>query len=565
MKKLILFLCLVFVSLSGFARNGFAFSPNPETGRLNDTVVIAYTYSCNNSVYSFPILLSNGFCVLTDTFSSISSISYYCAGTHYYSGNEMVSLQVDFGLDTILHCYIDSVNNVPLTRVNDIVITKLHAPTLSIPIDSVKHVTCPNGIFQTYSDGSFYIALDDSSHNYAWIDVDNTSSYFFTHIYESGRLNNLESGTYKVTAHGTNGCAYSDSVIITQPEPWVDHVEEDIIDSIRCNEPAYVNLSLSGGTPPYTFNWKYEFDSTLVFPDTNELYFPFPGIYYSFFHDANGCLFNGFEMAFIVVNELVVDTIHIEPHDTIICFGDEIKLSAYSRGFGNHTWSVGEYSDSINYCINVYPGFGHIAEYIIDTLTQPKYVKVTFIDENGCETSDSAWVDVYNSNISMTVETPEIVADSTCTVHVSPPGGNLYVDDVITVSNILSTCTFSTVGISTGEHVLKYAGIFGNEVGVSCEDETTQTIQVYIRPFVAEWDQETSVYPNPATNILNLSCTGRMDMTVSITDIAGRVLRTERVSETHHALDVSALSSGIYLLRMEFNDGSSKSVKFVKR
>ena len=138
-------------------------------------------------------------------------------------------------------------------------------------------------------------------------------------------------------------------------------------------------------------------------------------------------------------------------------------------------------------------------------------------------------------------------------------------DDNLIASNIPSSYTFSTAGISSGEHVLKYARVFGSEVGLYCEDEVSFTIQVQVQPFVTVWDQEISIYPNPATTLLNLSSTEMMDMTVSITDITGRVIQTEKVLDSYYVIDVSCLTAGVYLLRMEASEGAAKTMKFVKR
>lgn len=682
-----------------------------------------------------------------------------------------------------------------------------YAPTVSI--DSIHHVTCPDGYLYPYADGSFHVNLDDSAQNYLWIILDSDCSDFYTHTYyDKFSIVDLRTGTYRVQAQGVNGCIYRDSVVIQQPEPWVDHIEDDIIDTIRCNEPAHVKLSLTGGTMPYTFNWKYDIDSTLIFPDTNELYFPYAGIYHAGFHDANGCFFNGLEEAFIIIYELVVDTIHIMPIDTIVCPGEEIMLSAYSRGFGNHTWSVGEYSDSINYYTGIYPGIGYVSDYFIDTLTQSQYIKVTFSDENGCETSDSIWVDVsyievvsnipdymcsdalypvnlssyaygspqggilsfegqgvsWNGDFSLTssglytiytnytdlmgciardsaivnvldpdpivliIDTmicygdiPTIqaqtlnygsyvwhignVLDSVnysldihgdsvvvtyqstsmtqptlisldfanqhgCITHDSvwvevshpvvdlsgtpnhlcsngdypldvsdytstnPSGGVLYYygsgmtwtgmfapssageyeihsiytdlngclaydSIIVNVANpepiILEVDTMmftdslyyilapsggtmllgETVLTETNEgylvdasqyepgyYTLHYEVVMGE---YNCLSEFETVIHFVHRTNVREFNYEISIYPNPATTALNLSSTEEMDFTVSITDIAGKTIREERVLSIQHALDVSGLSPGIYLLRMQTPSGASKSVKFVKR
>ena len=206
-----------------------------------------------------------------------------------------------------------------------------------------------------------------------------------------------------------------------------------------------------------------------------------------------------------------------------------------------------------------------IADYYTPPMTESTWISVDFSDQHGCVTHDSVWIDVYNSNISMTIQTQEIMADSMYTVQVSPPGGNLYMDDNLIASNIPSSYIFSTAGISAGEHVLKYAGVFGSEVGLYCEDEVSITIQVQVQPFVTVWDQEISIYPNPATTVLNLSSTEMMDMTVSITDITGRVIQTEKVLDSYYVVDVSGLTAGVYLLCLESRDGANKSIKFVKR
>lgn len=609
-----------------------------------------------------------------------------------------------------------------------------YAPTVSI--DSIHHVTCPDGLDYVYADASFHVRLYDSAQNYLWIMVDSELPDFYVHTYyDDFSMVDLRSGTYRVVAQGSNGCLYSDSVTIIQPNPWEDDITlpEYVIDTIRCNQPAYVNIAIGGGTGPFSFEWWYESDTTLIFPNSATQYFSLPGTYYAHVYDSVGCAFMGYNTCALVIYELVVDTIHIIPIDTIVCPGEEIMLSAYSRGFGNHTWSVGEYSDSINYYTGVYPGLGYVSDYFIDTLTQSQYIKVTFSDENGCETSDSIWVDVshievvsnipdymcsdalypvnlssytygspqggslsfegqgvswngdfspassglytiytnytdlmgciardstivnvldpdpivliidtmicygdiptiqaqtlnygsyvwhignvldsvnysldihgdsvvvtyqstsmtqptlisldfanqhgcithdsalvdiYNPEISLTIETAEITTDSTFVVHVSPPGGSLYIDDIFIAENIPETYTLSTTGFLVGEHILRYYGIFGGELDLQCEDEISIPFQIQSQPFVTSWDQEISIYPNPATTVLNLSSTEMMDFSISITDIAGKTIREERILSIQHALDVSGLSPGIYLLRMQTPSGAIKTVKFVKR
>lgn len=79
------------------------------------------------------------------------------------------------------------------------------------------------------------------------------------------------------------------------------------------------------------------------------------------------------------------------------------------------------------------------------------------------------------------------------------------------------------------------------------------------------------VYPNPATNILNIafaSSSGLGKNTIQIIDITGRTIRSfdrNANPDTILPLDVSTLSAGIYFLQIiSDNNTSSQVVKFIK-
>ena len=443
------------------------------------------------------------------------------------------------------------------------------APTISIPPASIHHVTCPDGYLYPYMDGSFHVSLDDSVQNYAWINIEVDTPFFYVHTaYDSVTLATLRAGTYHVIAHGTNGCDYHDSVTIEQPEPWVDLGSN--VDTVCFGETGCVEMELYGGTPPYSFTWFYYSDTGRVFmPDTTRLVC---GLYsgrnyFVYMYDSRGCKFLGEETEYIFyyLFEYVEDSTHIITTDNIACYGSDFLVQAQSIGVGTYTWYVGDQSDSINYWTSIYGDSMFVADYITPPITEPTWVYAEFSDQHNCVTRDSIWVDVYNSGISLTVQTPNIVTDSTCTVQVSPPGGNLFVDGVVVGYSIPSNYTFSTDGISVGPHTLRYAGTFGAEVGVGCDDETSQTIQVETNPFVPNWGYEISIYPNPVTTTLNLNSTGMSDFELSILDITGKVIKTERMLDQNFVFDVSDLASGMYMLRLVSRDGASKIVKFVKR
>ena len=454
------------------------------------------------------------------------------------------------------------------------ILLSLHVKkTPKFVIDSVKHVTCPDGEFYSYHDGEFFWHLTDSIWEYdGWTGafpvgggagVDDSIGIYY-HAYGQW------SGTYHLIAYGTNGCEYHDSVTIEQPEAWHEDLEYRRIDTVCYGQPGCISIGYCGGTSPYSYTWFHYSDTGLVLmPDTTRLACDlYSGHFYILYmYDSRGCKFFGEEIDYILcyLYEYVEDSTHIITTDNIACYGREFMVQAQSIGEGNYTWHVGDQSDSINYWTSIYGDSMFVADYITPPITEPTWVYAEFSDQHNCVTRDSIWVEVYNSNISLTIETPNIVTDSTCTVQVFPPGGNLFVDGVVVGYSIPSEYTFSTDGISVGPHTLRYAGTFGAEVGVGCDDETSQTIQVETNPFVPDWEYEISIYPNPATTTLNLSSTGTSDFELSVLDITGKVIKTEKMLDQTFTFDVSDLASGIYMLRLVSTDGASKVVKFVKR
>ena len=514
----------------------------------------------------------------TDTviyFSSFTdSISYLNNRLYDTIVGDILSATVD----TDMIYEVVSVNGIPPVYQKMLVITILPIPTISIPLSSIHHVTCPDGYdgyLYPYADGSFHVGLDNPVSDYDWIDIFNDSTYYYIQVHDSVTLTGLRSGTYYVTAHGINGCDYTDSVVIEQPDPWVWIEDSLYVDTVCVGQTGCTSIAIYGGTPPYNFTWFYwEYTEngidTIFLPDTTQMVCDLSAggrIYFVYMYDSRGCKAWGEEMEVILtyLYEYVEDSTHIITIDSIACYGGDFLVQAQSIGLGTYTWYVGDVADSVNYWTSIYGDSMFVADYYTPQITEPTWVYAEFSDQHHCVTRDSIWVEVYNPDVSMNIVTTQVVTDSSCTVHVSPPGGNLYLDDVLISYNIPENYTFSTTGISVGEHTLKYAGIFGAEMGLACEDEISIPIQVETNPFVQDWEYNISIYPNPATTTLNLSSTGVTDFGVSILDITGKVIKSDRMSENVFTFDVSDLSSGIYMLRLVSHDGASKVVKFVKK
>ena len=482
---------------------------------------------------------------------------------------------LSFVVDTDMIYEIVSINGNPYPYINKVVVVVLPVSTISIPSDSINHVTCPDGLDFPYADGSFHISLDDSVQNYTWIDVINDSVPYGAQIYNASTLTGLRSGIYHIFSHGINGCVYHDSVIIEQPDPWVLIEDSLYIDTVCFGQTGCISIPIYGGTPPWSFRWCYfeyidDVLDTIFLEDTTRMVCGLAGggrLYHTFMYDSRGCKAGGEEIFSLVGNlyEYVEDTAHLITTNPIACYGSPFLVQAQSMGYGDYVWHVGDSIDSLNYWTWVAADSVLIADFYTPPMTEPTFVSVDFYDQHGCVTHDSVWVNIYNPETSLTIETAEITTDSTFTVHVSPPGGSLYIDDIFIAENIPETYTLSTTGFVVGEHILRYYGIFGGELDLQCEDEISIPFQIQSQPFVTSWDQEISIYPNPATTVLNLSSTKMMNFTICITDVTGRVIMREKILDSFYPVDVSSLTSGIYLLRLETPEGATKSIKFVKR
>ncbi|SFN79536.1 Por secretion system C-terminal sorting domain-containing protein [Paenimyroides ummariense] len=75
-------------------------------------------------------------------------------------------------------------------------------------------------------------------------------------------------------------------------------------------------------------------------------------------------------------------------------------------------------------------------------------------------------------------------------------------------------------------------------------------------------DKEIYVFPNPTTDILNISSKNGLEMKeIKITDLSGRIVRTLNNAST---INVSDLSAGTYLIDITTNEGKASS-KFIKK
>jgi gliding motility-associated-like protein len=117
------------------------------------------------------------------------------------------------------------------------------------------------------------------------IDVGNSTNHPFSFIWSNGEttqnLSNLDIGTYTVTVTDAFGCMGIQGFTITQPNELSGMII-NVTQPIAPNIHGSAGTQISGGSPPYTYNW----DNGETNPTATALE---PGIHNVTIVDANGC------------------------------------------------------------------------------------------------------------------------------------------------------------------------------------------------------------------------------------------------------------------------------------
>jgi gliding motility-associated-like protein len=223
-------------------------------------------------------------------------------------------------------------------------------------------------------------------------------------------LSNLTPGTYTLTATDANGCTATVSATITQPNALT--LTETHVD-ILCNggNNGSIDLTVSGGTTPYTFSWTGGATSEDLATLT-------AGAYTVVATDANGCS----ATLSVTISEPATLTA-TETHADVLCNAGNsgsIDLTV-SGGTTPYTfsWTGGATSEDLA------------------NLTAGTYTVIA-TDANGC-----------TATLSVTISEPTVLTASETHVDIACNGGAGSID--ATVSGGTTPYTFSWTGGATSE------------------------------------------------------------------------------------------------------------------
>lgn len=209
--------------------------------------------------------------------------------------------------------------------------------------------------------GSITFNPSGGTPGYTYVWVPNVSS--------GSSATNLAAGTYTVTITDTNGCSRTDNYIITEPPVFsATPISQDISCNGACD--GYAGVIVGGGTPPYTYNWAPNGQTTdTIF----NLCPPFLTNTVTVV-DSNGCITS----QTITINE----PLPLDPNVTgtpvgcsSVCDGTAISNPIGGTAPYTYQWSA---NAAPNVLTN--PGINNLCP---DTFT------VTVTDTNGCQATGS--------------------------------------------------------------------------------------------------------------------------------------------------------------------------------
>ncbi|MDB9966882.1 hypothetical protein OAD44_01575, partial [Flavobacteriaceae bacterium] len=314
--------------------------------------------------------------------------TYTLTGTDY--NNNTVNTSINITASTKTFPVKAGTYKVRVTDVNgcfketdDITLTQPNA-ALAIA-ESITNITC-NGD----DDGAIDVTISGGTtgYSYAWTGPNGFSS-------TSADLTNLAPGAYSLTVTDVNNCPISESFTITEPDELdvtgVKSNNNGFGISCKGENDGSIDLSVTGGTPDYTYAWTKTGDNTFS-KTTKDISGLGPGTYNVTVTDANGCP----DTASFIITEPVELEISNQGLETAIdCYdGDgqiQINIDGDSNGDGsnqNYTYTL----TGTDYNGNAVSTSVQTAA--LNHMFSPKAgtykVKVTDANANGCfkETDD---------------------------------------------------------------------------------------------------------------------------------------------------------------------------------
>lgn len=441
---------------------------NNNAGSLVIDDVVIVNENCDDNSGSIDITVSGGTAPLTYSWTSgetTEDISSLNEGIYNLTITDASGCSISSG-DL-------SVDNIP--------------GTMTISSVDVTDESCGNGI------GAIDIAITGGvlPLSYAWSTGAITED-----------INLLSEGTYSCVITDASGCSITVSETVLNDDGTLSLLSSSIIDETCDDGTGAIDITMAGGTLPYTYSWSTGATSE----DLTSLS---AGDYDVYVTDAGGCT--------------TTESFSLDNSGGTISFGTAIideEICGDASGAINISFTGGEAPYTFAW------SNGAITE-DISGLTAGDY-SVTITDFNGCSNTATYSVTLTTGDLAITdaTVTDESCGDGTGAIDVTISGGDAPFD----YSWSSGETTEDLTDLSAGTYTLVITDVFG------CSVSTTETVSNISAGFDASIDAVTDENCGDGTG------------SIAITTIGGTTPYTYAWSSGETTEDIAGLSAGDYTL-----------------
>lgn len=315
----------------------------------------------------------------------------------------------------------------------------------------------------------------------------------------------------------TNGCSNTKTVSVTVKSSPTVAVSNTTI--CRGNSATL----LASGATTYSWNTGATTASISVTPTTT--------VSYTVRGTTNGCANTKTVSVTVTANPTVAVS------SATVCRGTPKIVTA--SGATTYSWNTGATTASIS---------------VTPTITTSYTVRGT---TNGCSNTKTVSVNVNSlPNVTLaSITSPLCVGGGTVALSGSPAGG-------VYSGTGVSGASFNPSVSGAGTFTATYSYTNTN----SCSASATRTISVSLCTGITEFDNSTiTIYPNPVKDVIYVAIDGSISnqAIIELYDAVGKLVIHEQAESIQTALNVNALSKGIYILRI-VSDGKQITKRIIK-
>ncbi|MBS7230218.1 T9SS type A sorting domain-containing protein [Flavobacterium psychroterrae] len=349
---------------------------------------------------------------------------------------------------------------------------------------------------------------------------------------------NLAQGTYMIEVRDSSNNISSLFIVVKNQNTLTATTVNTNVNCYGSNDGT-INVNATGGIMPYTYSLYH--NDNLVILNSNSNYFPnlTAGVYKIIVMDATGYSLSNI----IFISEPTI------LHATLVVDNQTITANT-TGGSGLYSYSMG----STGYQTS--PVFTNVPFGIHEI-----YVR----DQNGCFVITSIAIDP---------PAPLIDGKNIITIEFKP--GQTLADLVINGQNIKwysnqnplggKTTKSSEVTLPLTTLLVDGTTYYASQTINGIESIERLAVTTKLNGSLSAPDfvlGNFKYYPNPVQHTLNIDNTSTIDE-IEIISVSGKSVLAKKINNTHSEIDLSNVSSGVYLLKVK-SEGQTKTIKIVKK